>query len=159
MLSPFGVTIIKTFEKFEPRVYADAVGIPTIGYGHVVLSNESFDEITEPEAVSLLQRDVAKAEEGVDRLVPESHRKDNAKRESLVSWVFNLGVGALESSTLLKVLRSAAPDRAVAEQIIRWVHGNGERLSGLVRRRHCEAVWFLGAPDEVVLSLARRAWL
>ena len=31
-----GLELIKQFEGFEPEVYLDAAGYPTIGYGHLI---------------------------------------------------------------------------------------------------------------------------
>jgi GH24 family phage-related lysozyme (muramidase) len=160
MISPFGLTIIKTFERFKPRRYLDAVGVPTIGYGHVIRPDETFPgKISEADAVILLKQDVFVAETAVDRLVrPPSRNYYRCQREALVSWTFNLGEGNLTESTMLRRMNEGADYIEIAEQMIRWVHGGGERLGGLVRRRHCEAIWYMGAPDEIVLALARKAW-
>jgi lysozyme len=156
-ISPFGLTIIKTFERFEPRVYPDAVGVPTIGYGHVVKTGEDFlGSITEADAVVLLKQDVFAAEVAVDRLVKVDLARD--EYEALVSWTFNLGEGNLKASTMLRKLNQKHPGEEIAAEMIRWVHAAGQRLGGLVRRRHCEAIWYMGAPDEIVLSLARKVW-
>lgn len=160
MISPFALTIIKTFEKFEPKVYLDAVGVPTIGYGHVVKTGEDFPgRISEADAIVLLKQDVFTAEQAVEKLVhPSRWMNCDHQREALVSWTFNLGEGNLRVSTMLRKLNEQEPAEVIAAEMIRWVHGNGQRLNGLVRRRHCEAVWYMGAPDEIVLSLARRVW-
>lgn len=158
MISPFALTIIKTFEKFEPKVYLDAVGVPTIGYGHLIKPGEDFGRLTEAEATQLLKQDAFEAERAVDRIMSSYVLQERCRREALVSWTFNLGAGSLQDSTLRRVANGGAPDRAVAAQIVRWVHAGGRRLSGLVRRRHCEAIWYMGAPDEIVLAVARRSW-
>jgi lysozyme len=165
VISPFALTIVKTFEKFEPKVYLDAVGVPTIGYGHVVKTGEDFPgRISEADAIVLLKQDVFIAEKAVDELaIGNSRELDRHEREALVSWTFNLGEGNLAASMMLRYiigyLNAADVEvHEIAAQMIRWVHGNGQRLGGLVRRRHCEAIWYMGAPDEIVLSLARKVW-
>ena len=52
--------------------------------------------------------------------------------DAMVSWVYNLGSGNLNSSTLLKVLNSG--DYAgVPEQIMRWNKAGGKVLAGLTK--------------------------
>ena len=63
--------------------------------------------------------------------------------DALVSWVYNLGSGNLQSSTLLRVLNEGKYDEVPA-QIRRWNKSNGQVLEGLVRRREAEAVMFMG---------------
>ena len=162
MISPFGLTIIKTFERFKPRRYPDAVGVPTIGYGHVIRPDEEFrGAISEADAIILLKQDVFVAEKAIERQITVDLMKH--EREALASWTFNLGEGNLHESTMRGFINDDdAPDEhsavLVAEQMIRWVHAGGVRLGGLVRRRHCEAIWYMGAPDEIVLGLARKVW-
>lgn len=35
-----GLNLIKQFEGFEPEIYLDAAGLPTIGYGHLLRPGE-----------------------------------------------------------------------------------------------------------------------
>jgi GH24 family phage-related lysozyme (muramidase) len=61
--------------------------------------------------------------------------------DAMVSWVYNLGSGNLNASTLLKVLNSG--DYAgVPEQLLRWNKAGGRVLEGLTRRRQAEADLF-----------------
>ena len=69
--------------------------------------------------------------------------------DALISWTFNLGTGALSSSTLLKVLNDENYG-GVPEQIKRWNMAGGKVLDGLVRRREAEALLFEGKPWENV---------
>jgi lysozyme len=157
MISPFGVTIVKEFERFKARRYIDAAGHPTIGYGHLIRPDENFPgPISKQDAHALLMQDLHVAERAVERLVQPLPKHQH---EALVSWTFNLGEGNLERSTLRDTINGDSTHIwAVAQQMIRWVHAGGVRLGGLVRRRHCEAVWYMGAPDEIVLALARKVW-
>ena len=61
----------------------------------------------------------------------------------MVSWVYNLGNGNLNSSTLLKVLNGGDYD-GVPAQIMRWNKAGGKVLEGLTRRRQAEADLFSG---------------
>lgn len=65
--------------------------------------------------------------------------------DALVSFVFNLGGGAFQGSTLRKRLQAGRYDE-VPEQIMRWnkarVDGKLQALRGLTRRRAAEAAVF-----------------
>ena len=58
--------------------------------------------------------------------------------DALTSWTYNLGVGNLKSSTLLKKLNAGNKDEVPAE-IVRWNKANGKVLAGLTKRREAEA--------------------
>ena len=109
-LSVAGLAILKQSEGFRGRTYRDAEGIPTIGYGHKLLPRESYPSgITEAEATVILSRDLALSEGSISRLarVPLTQGQFDA----LVDFVFNLGQGRLESSTLLKDLNAGVAQR------------------------------------------------
>ena len=61
--------------------------------------------------------------------------------DALVSFVFNLGCGALTGSTLLKLINEERMDDA-AQQFMRWNHAGGAIVAGLTRRREAEAIHF-----------------
>ncbi len=136
-----GLDVIKYFEKFYSKPYICPAGFLTIGYGHVILSGENFTEIDKEKGLSLLAKDVQKAEMGVLRLIRvplEDHQFD-----ALVSWTFNLGSGRLQSSTLrMKVNREEHED--VPDEIKKWRKAGGRVLAGLVKRRAVEARMYAG---------------
>lgn len=45
-----GIDLIKRFESFSSTVYICPAGYPTISYGHLARTGETFVEITETEA-------------------------------------------------------------------------------------------------------------
>ena len=67
--------------------------------------------------------------------------------DALTSFSYNLGIGALKSSTLLKLLNSGADKYTVANQFLRWnkalIDGQYIEVLGLTRRREAERVLFL----------------
>lgn len=149
-----GLDLIKHFEGFESVAYFDAVGVPTIGYGHTrtVSANDVSNEkrIDQAEAEHLLRSDCASAEEDVVRYidVPLNGNQFSA----LVSFVFNLGGGALKSSTLRRKLNAGDYD-SVPSEMARWVRAGGKVLRGLVRRRQAEGELFT-TPDGVAATSA-----
>jgi len=138
-----GLEIIMHHEGFVPEVYLCPAGIPTIGYGHVVLPHENFDEgITKEQGMEILRNDVGIAERAVSRLI--SVPLADEQFDALVSFTFNLGSGSLQSSTLRQKVNRQEHDLA-PDQFRRWVYAGGRRLRGLVRRREDEALWYESA--------------
>jgi lysozyme len=141
-----GIALIKKFEGCELSSYICSGGVQTIGYGHTKDVKEG-DTCTPEEAEEFLKDDLESFEGAVSRLVEVDLTQNQF--DALVSWTFNLGWGALSSSTLLKVLNDGNY-KGVPEQIKRWNMAGGKVLDGLVRRREAEALLFEGKPWEDV---------
>lgn len=127
-----GIDLIKRFEGFSSTVYICPAGYPTIGYGHLVRSGQSFTEISEAEAEELLRKDVESAERAVLRLV--NVPLTDGQFDALVSFTFNLGSGAFQRSTLRRKVNHQAHIE-VPEELKRWVWAGGRKLKGLHLRR------------------------
>ena len=140
LTSQQGIDLIKRFEGFSASVYRCPAGYPTIGYGHLVKEYELFDRpISKSLAEKLLRHDVRFAERAVSRLirVPLSQ----GQFDSLVSFTFNLGSGALQRSTLRRVI-NRGHHHEVPRQLNRWVWAGGRKLKGLIRRREAEVLLY-----------------
>lgn len=136
-----GIELIKGFEGLRLSKYQDIVGKWTIGYGHLILPSESFpNPLTEKQAEDLLRKDLATSEAGVTRLVKV--KLSQQQFDALVSFTFNLGVGNLQSSTLLKRL-NAGDYSGAADELLRWNKAGGKEFAGLTRRRAAERKLFL----------------
>jgi len=135
-----GLSLIKSSEGVVLKVYLDAVGLPTIGYGHLIKTGEHFTTITLQEAEDLLRKDLVQFENGVNKLVTVALNQNQF--DALVSFAFNLGVGNLASSTLLKKLNSG-DYKGAANEFGRWNKASGRVLSGLTTRRQNEMNLFL----------------
>lgn len=132
-----GIDIIKRFEGFSSTVYFCPAGYPTIGYGHVVLDHEDFSKgVSKRQAEILLRKDAQIAERAVLRLI--SVPLTNGQFDALVSFTYNLGGGALQRSTLRRVI-NRGDHYDVPRQLMRWVWASGRKLNGLIRRREAEA--------------------
>jgi GH24 family phage-related lysozyme (muramidase) len=143
-----GLDLIKKFEGCKLEAYLCPAGVPTIGYGHTRTA-ELGAVMTESEAEAMLRDDLKKAETTVERLVTVPIN-DN-QFSALVSFVFNIGVGAFEQSTLLAMLNAYASIEIVAAQFMRWNKADGRELPGLTRRRHAERALFLGQDWKIYL--------
>lgn len=135
-----GIAIIKEFEGFEPQVYKDIVGIPTIGYGHVVQPGEVFGILTEENATALLKTDLVPREQSVNDLVKVTINQNQF--DALVSFVYNLGSNALKNSTLLRKL-NGGDFAGAADQFLSWCMAGGKPVAGLKKRRGLERDLFL----------------
>lgn len=145
-----GLELIKGFESFQPERYICPAGKPTIGYGHVIGTEEHFDQpLSQQQAEDLLAQDLSRFEGAVARLVTSSLGENQFA--ALVSFTFNLGEGSLASSTLLRKL-NAGDYQGAASEFPKWVKitkkDKGgkeykETSPGLVRRRQAEAELFL----------------
>jgi len=131
--------LIKSFEGLELEAYLCPANVWTIGYGHTK-GVKKGDKITKEQAEKLLEEDLAFFRNGVKRLVKVALNKNQFG--ALVSFAYNLGLGSLESSTLLKML-NAKDYQGAADQFLRWNKSKGKVLTGLVRRREAERAVFL----------------
>jgi lysozyme len=139
-----GLDLIKSFEGLYLTAYLDIVGVPTIGFGCTEgVSKEDVANkrtISAETAESMLMTELDRFQKGVEACVTVP-LNDN-EFAALVSFSYNLGLGSLQKSTLLKLLLSG--DRAgAAEQFIRWNKAGGKEVSGLTRRRLAEKALFL----------------
>ena len=122
-------------EGLRLEAYRDAAGVVTIGYGHTK-DVEMGDKISPWWAKELLVNDIREVEEQVRAL---GVARTEAQLDALVSFAFNLGIGRLKNSTLLRFIREQHNMREIKREWNRWVFVGGQRLKGLERRRAWEA--------------------
>jgi lysozyme len=137
-ISSKGLALIKKFEGLSLVVYDD-VGHPAIGYGHDLLSDETYPYGIDIDfAVKLLLRDVSKAANAVEALV--TIPLTQPQFDALVSFTFNVGVHHFSTSTLLKLLNTK--DFASAEQqFYHWIFvtkGTKKIISPQLQQRRIE---------------------
>jgi lysozyme len=139
-ISDQGIELIQRFEGCRLGAYKDAVGVPTIGYGHTH-DVKMGDYITQEEAEELLHKDIAQFEECVNKMFA-GVTLVQTQFDALVSFAFNLGCGALRNSTLRRKIEAHKWHEA-ADEFSRWCHAGHRKLKGLVRRRAAEKELFL----------------
>ena len=129
------VDLVKFFEGFEGKAYLCPANVWTIGYGRTKNVQEG-DRITKVQA----ERDLLEELEEFAEQVLNSVKVELTQNEldALTSWTYNLGVGNLNSSTLLKKLNTGDKD-SVPSEMLRWNKAAGKVLAGLTRRREAEA--------------------
>ena len=84
-----GVQLICQFEGLKLERYRDAVGLWTIGYGHLILKEEmeKLIKITTGAAKNILRKDLKRTETGVKKLLTLSvtqNQFDALDRKSVV---------------------------------------------------------------------------
>jgi len=141
--------LIQSFEGLSLTAYRDPVGVWTIGYGSTRLNGEPVregDTLTTVEAEGLLRRELLELfGPGVFALLPLAKKWRPEQQAALVSWAFNVGLGAVEESTLRRrLLAGEDPATVVREELPRWDKADGKPLAGLTRRRQAEVALFTG---------------
>ena len=132
------MTQLMVMEGLSLEAYEDCAGVPTIGYGHTK-NVKMGDRISKYWAKELLKDDVREVEQQVLDL---NVAQTQGQFDALVSFTFNLGIGRLKSSTLLKVIREGGSKNAIKKEFKRWVYAGGKKLRGLELRREWEAKRF-----------------
>lgn len=152
-----GLTLIKSFEGCVLHPYKDSVGYWTIGYGHLLSTEEHVkykDGISEGLAEAILVNDLKSKEEGIAKLLVGTNTPSQGEWNALVSFTFNLGLGTLAKSTLLK--RYKAGDKKGAAEVFPWYNRAGNKFSpGIYRRRLCEQAIFNG---KMIADLNKVNW-
>jgi GH24 family phage-related lysozyme (muramidase) len=118
--------------------------VPTIGYGHTA-GVQMGQTITQARADELLDQDLQRFATGIHDLIPSSRTLGGNQQAALISWAFNVGLGAVETSTLRRRINAGESAVVVArEELPRWNKAGGQALPGLVRRRAAEVALFAG---------------
>lgn len=108
----------------------------TIGYGHSAGDVRAGMRITEEKAEELLRRDLFFVEKFVNG-IPKI--RTQGQFDALVSFTYNVGIGNLKRSTLLKKIMHDASTIEIQREFMKWVYSGGKQLDGLVTRRRWEA--------------------
>lgn len=149
------IELIKKFEGYYQHAYKDVVGVNTIGWGSVSYPDgrkvQIGDTCTVIQAEQYLQFEVAEKAKAVATML---HDKPFTQHQfdALVSFAYNLGIGALQHSTLLKKALVNPNDYTIAHyktlagypvpescEFLRWVRAGYKIYRGLVLRRAAEA--------------------
>lgn len=154
------LNLIRSSEGLKLKAYLCPAGVPTIGYGHTrTVTKAQVDAgttITKVQAEILLKGDLDRIAPAISQAVTAPLR--GRQFEAVLSFAFNVGIGNLKSSTLLKKLNEGDYAGA-ADEFPKWdkatVGGKKVVLPGLTARRSAERTLFLGesgAMPQVVAS-------
>ena len=151
-----GAKLILAFEGAVMHVYKDVAAIETVCIGHVVRPEDRVwlkDGVTRAECESVLRRDVRRFEDAINRLVKV--KLSQPMVNALCSLVFNIGVGAFESSSVLRELNAGRYAQA-SDAFLLWKFAKVKQKDGtfqkkpvLLGRREAEAKLFRSGILEV----------
>lgn len=139
-LTAINVTIPS--EGYRNVVYADPVGLPTVCIGHMDKSLKLGQKFSEDQCIDMFAKDWKKHQDALDKLVKVPYISE-WERGALTDFTFNVGVGSVASSTLIRLLNQGDHD-AACDQLSRWVYANGKKLKGLVTRRDLDYKYCMG---------------
>jgi lysozyme len=126
-ISPDGLALIQTAEKFSPVVYYENAHVATVGFGHALttatgqlidydvfgkakadqLAAEAMQRafgkqsITREEAQALMTRELASYVAAVNKVIDD--KTYQCEFDALVSFCYNVGVGNFQSSSVAKL--------------------------------------------------------
>ena len=132
----------RQFEGYRAKPYLCPANVATIGYGStyyadgrkVTLEDAPMDE---PTARALLMTELHHNYlPGVLRNCPIL-AADERRCNAIVDFVYNLGIGRLQTSTLKRKI-NAQDWEGAKEQLMLWTKGGGKVLPGLLKRRTAE---------------------
>ena len=126
---------ITEFEGFSNTAYRCPAGKWTCGIGHTS-GVTATTTCLKSEAEQWLKEDLAPVEAYVNTI---EQVRTQGQYDALVDFAYNLGLGNLKSSTLLRKIKAGASTEDIQEQFRRWVYAGGKVLKGLVKRREWEA--------------------
>lgn len=138
--SPQCIDFIKTLEGFKSEPYGDVGGRATIGYGttrypngqRVTLADLAINQV---QATEYLQWDVDIINNTFTKLIKVELLQ--CQLDALVSFVYNIGIGAFSESTILKTINNNPNDYInIQAQFMRWVYV--KKIIKLINRRKAE---------------------
>lgn len=145
-VSQAAIDLIHSFESFKANAYPDPGsknGLPvTIGWGSTSDLNGRPIKLgtvwTREQADAKFAQDIEKFAAGVREVAGPSTQ---GQIDAMVSFAYNVGLGAFKSSTLLK--KHLAGDYAGARaEFAKWRFNDGKVMNGLIRRREAEAALY-----------------
>lgn len=142
---------VKAKEGLSLTAYLCPAGVWTIGYGNTFYESgikvKQGDKISKERAELLFNNTFENFALQVKQLVFKSTLNDN-QFSALVSFAYNVGIGALKSSTLLKKVKANPNDKTIANEFAKWNKGGGKVLAGLTSRRAKESDIYFKKIDE-----------
>ncbi len=144
-VSKAGIALIKHHEGVRSRPYRCPANLWTVGVGHLIgdgklLPNSYNRTFTKEEIDALLVRDLSRFERGISKMLPNVLLRQ-CEFDCLVSFAFNLGLGAFQRSTLRQALLRGDKTQAMAS-LLKYCRGGGKILRGLQTRRLDEKALF-----------------
>ena len=140
--------IVREFEGCHLKAYLCPANVWTVGWGSTTIAGKVVREgqsITQAQADAQLDADLERFYDALARAIPAVAGWPPNRTAALVSWTYNVGVGAMQDSTLRRrILAGEDSAQVVAAELPRWNKADGKELPGLTRRRDAEVALFVG---------------
>lgn len=144
-MNQIALDFIKARESCRLTAYLDSGGVPTVGWGATGPGIVAGTVWTQAEADQDLIRRVGNVETVISMKTAQL-RLTAQQAAALISFAYNVGLGAFSGSTLLKYVLSQEWTLA-AKEFEKWDRAGGVESRGLLKRRYYEAALFLeGCP-------------
>lgn len=144
IFSENGINMLIRLEALILQIYKDQAGLPTIGVGHLIVSDAEKEEfkngITKEKAIELLKKDIASVEKTVNESIKVVITQEQF--DALVIFVFNIGENGFKSSSAFREINNAASFDIIGPLWKLWnkitINGVKQVSQGLVNRRNAE---------------------
>jgi lysozyme len=132
------IDFIKKFEGFFAKSYVCPAGKNTIGFGSTMWKDgkpiKMGEVITMDGAIELMEWELKNKSIALQGLNINQNQFD-----SLLSFIYNCGIGAFNRSTLKKKIRINPNDPTIRDEFMRWINKGSSFEKGLRNRRKAEA--------------------
>lgn len=122
-------------EGLETSAYIDDAGINTIGFGHNIDADSTYNmgqKITEEQAYRLLAKDLIKAKSDLKKYIG-GVKLQKKQEQALVDVVYNVGIQKVANTRLINYVKNKQFEKAVDE--FDFIKINGKVSPGLIKRR------------------------
>lgn len=144
-ISQKGIDLIISFEAFEAAPYICPAGKCTIGYGTTLYKSGLKVTMQDPP--------ISKEQAIAELMYHIENRCYHAiiglsvvqcQFDALCSFIYNIGTGNFNSSTLRKLAVIDPNNPDIAGEFAKWNKSGGKVLNGLVLRRKAESDMYFG---------------
>jgi lysozyme len=142
-ISKSGIQLIKDFEGLRLNAYRCSANVPTIGYGSCFYPDKTNvkmgDVLRDKDEAEVLLINTLEDYDIYVSKYTKSVKLTQYQFDALVSFAYNVGLGNLSKSTLLKMVLANPNDPKISAEFLKWNKAGGKALQGLTKRRTKEA--------------------
>jgi lysozyme len=140
-VNKLGIDMMHHFEGCRLQAYQCSAKVWTIGWGNTYYQDKrpvkQGDVITQTQANELFEMVMNEFAIEVRRALTKELNENQFS--ALVCFAYNVGVGNLKKSTLLRKANINPNDETIAGEFAKWNKAGGKVLNGLTKRRLAEA--------------------
>lgn len=140
-VNKLGIDMMHHFEGCRLEAYQCSAKVWTIGWGNTYYQDKrpvkQGDKITQKQADELFEMVMNEFAIMVRKALTKELNENQFS--ALVCFSYNVGIGNLKRSTLLRKINANPNDETIKAEFLRWTRAGGKVLRGLVRRRTAEA--------------------